>query len=57
MIKRRFETLGDLEKLFHMFLNNIDYEILVQSKMRFEKVSNFIQIIKVYGIEKTYNLI
>jgi hypothetical protein len=57
VIKRRFETLGDLEKLFHMFLNNIDYEILVQSKMRFEKVSNFIQIIKVYGIEKTYNLI
>ena len=57
MIKRIFITLGDLEKLVHMFLNNIDYEILVQSKMRFEKVSNFIQIIKVYGIEKTYNLI
>ena len=37
MIKRRFETLGDLEKLFHMFLNNIDYEILVQGKMRSEK--------------------
>jgi hypothetical protein len=55
VIKRRFETLGDLEKLFHMFLNNIDYEILVQSKMRSKKVSNLIQIIKVYGIEKTYN--
>jgi hypothetical protein len=52
VIKRRFKTLGDLEKLFQMFLNNIDYEILVQSKMRSEKVSNLIQRIKAYVLRK-----
>jgi len=30
-------TLSKLEKMFHIFSNNIDCEILVQDEMRFEK--------------------
>ena len=37
MIKGGFITLGELEKIFHMFSNSIDWEILGQSGMRFEK--------------------
>jgi hypothetical protein len=37
VIKRGFITLGELEKIFHMFSNNIDWEILGQCGMRFEK--------------------
>jgi hypothetical protein len=37
MIKRGFITLGELEKIFHIFLNNIDCEIYVQCAMLFEK--------------------
>ena len=37
MIKREFITLCKLEKIFYMFLNNIDREIIGQDGMRFEK--------------------
>jgi hypothetical protein len=44
-------TLGKLEKILHIFSNNIDYKILVQCE-----VSNLIQIINDYNIEnKHYN--
>jgi hypothetical protein len=37
VIKRGFITLGELEKMFHLFSNSIDWEILSQDEMRFEK--------------------
>jgi hypothetical protein len=37
VIKRGFITPGELEKIFHLFSNNIDYQILAQGGMRFEK--------------------
>ena len=37
MIKKGFITLGELEKMFYMFSNGIDWEILNQDGMRFEK--------------------
>jgi hypothetical protein len=37
VIKREFITLCKLEKIFYMFLNNIDREIIGQDGMRFEK--------------------
>ena len=37
MINGGFITLGELEKIFHMFSNSIDWEILGQGGMRFEK--------------------
>ena len=39
--QERFITLGKLEKILHMFLNNIDCEILVEGGMRFEKKFKF----------------
>jgi len=30
-------TLGELKKIFHMFSNSIDYEIIGQGGLRFEK--------------------
>jgi hypothetical protein len=44
-------TLGKLEKILHIFSNNIDYKILVQCE-----VSNLIQIINYYGVENKYDL-
>jgi hypothetical protein len=37
VIKRRFITLGELEKMFYIFLNSIDWEIIGQGGMKFEK--------------------
>ena len=37
MIKRWFITLDKLEKIFNLFSNSIDWEILSQSGIRFEK--------------------
>ena len=37
MIKRGFITLGELEKIFHLFSNSIEWEIISQGGMRFEK--------------------
>jgi hypothetical protein len=37
VIKREFITLGELEKRFHLFSNSIDWEIISQYGMRFEK--------------------
>ena len=37
MIKRGFNTLGELEKIFHMFSNDIDCEIYGQRGMLFGK--------------------
>jgi hypothetical protein len=37
MKKISFIILGKIKKIFHMFSNNIDYEILMQNRMRFEK--------------------
>ena len=35
--KNRFIILGELEKLFHVFSNSIDCEIIGQCGMSFEK--------------------
>jgi len=37
VIKKGFITLGELGKVFYLFLNSIDCEILGQGGMRFEK--------------------
>ena len=37
MIKIGFITHGELEKIFHLFSNSFDGEILGQNGMRFEK--------------------
>jgi len=37
MIKRGFIILGELGKIFHLFSNSIDWEIIGQGGMRFEK--------------------
>jgi len=37
VIKRGFIILGELGKMFYLFSNSIDWEILGQSGMRFEK--------------------
>jgi hypothetical protein len=37
VIKRGFITPGELEKMFHLFSNSIDWEILSQDEIRFEK--------------------
>jgi len=37
VITRFASTLGELEKILHMFSNSIDYEILGQGGMSFEK--------------------
>jgi hypothetical protein len=37
VIKRGFITLVELEKMFSLFLNSIDWEILDKDGMRFEK--------------------
>jgi hypothetical protein len=37
VIKRWFITLGELEKIFNILSNSIDWEILDQGGMRFEK--------------------
>jgi len=39
VIKRWFITLDELGKMFYMFSNSIDWEILSQVGMRFEKSS------------------
>jgi hypothetical protein len=36
-----FITLGELEKISHLFSNNIDWEIIGQDGMRFEKNFKF----------------
>jgi len=43
VINRGFITLSELNKMFHMLLNSIDYEILINGGMKIEKVSNLIQ--------------
>jgi hypothetical protein len=37
VIKKGFITLGELGKIFHLFSNSIDWEILGQGGIRFEK--------------------
>jgi len=37
VITRFASTLGELEKILHVFSNSIDYEILGQGGMSFEK--------------------
>jgi hypothetical protein len=37
IINRGFIILGELGKMFHMFSNSIDYEIIGQGGMSFEK--------------------
>ena len=37
MIKKGFITLDELEKIFYLFSNSINWEILDQGEMRFEK--------------------
>jgi hypothetical protein len=37
VVKRWFITVGKLEKIFHLFSNSIDWEILNQCGMIFEK--------------------
>ena len=37
MIKRGLSTLDELGKMFYLFLNSIDWEILGQCGMRFKK--------------------
>jgi hypothetical protein len=37
VIKRGFITLDELAKIFYMFSNSIDWEILSQGAIRFEK--------------------
>jgi hypothetical protein len=57
MITRGFITLGELEKMFHLFLNSIiDFKIVIQGGMRFEKVSNLIQIIDDYYGKNKHDL-
>jgi hypothetical protein len=41
VIKRGFITFSELEKIFYLFLNNIDCKTLNQCGMRFEKSFNF----------------
>jgi hypothetical protein len=37
VIKRRFIILGELDKIYHMFSNSIDCELISQGGIRFEK--------------------
>jgi hypothetical protein len=37
VIKRTFITLGELGKVFHLFSNSIDWEIIGQCGIRFKK--------------------
>jgi hypothetical protein len=37
MIKKGFITLGELEKMFNIFSNSVDYEILTQDRTRFKE--------------------
>jgi hypothetical protein len=41
VIKKLFITIGELEKIFYMFLNSIEWEIIGQYGMRFEKSFKF----------------
>jgi hypothetical protein len=50
-------TLDKLEKIFYIFSNNIDYNIIAQDRKRFEKISNLIKKINGYGIKNKYDLI
>jgi hypothetical protein len=56
MIKRGFITLDELGKIFYLFSNSINWEILGQRGMRFQKVSNFIQMINDYYLENKHDL-
>jgi hypothetical protein len=41
MIKRGFITLDELGKIFHLFSNSINWEIIGQRGMRFQKSFKF----------------
>jgi hypothetical protein len=41
VIKRWFITVGELEKIFNLFSNSIDWKIISQDGMRFKKSFNF----------------
>jgi hypothetical protein len=56
VINRKFNTLDELEKIFHMLSNKIDCKIISQYKMRFEKKSYFIQMINNYSVENKHDL-
>jgi len=56
VINKGFINLVELEKIFHMFSNSIDCDILVYNGMIFERVSNFIQRINEYGVENKHDL-
>ena len=57
MINIEFIILYELEKIFHIFSNGIDCEIVIQGEMIFENSLILIQIINDYGIENKHNLI
>ena len=44
MINREFITLGELEKILHLFSNSIDKKNFGQNKMRFQKNFKFYSI-------------
>jgi hypothetical protein len=44
------------KKIFHIFSDSIDYEILDQDRMRFEKKSNLSQMIHEYYVENKHDL-
>ena len=57
MINIEFIILYELEKIFHIFSNDIDCEIVIQGEMIFENSLILIEIINNYGIENKHNLI
>ena len=56
MIKKLFITLDELKRMFHLFSNSIDQEIIGQGGMKFEKLSNIIQTINDYYVENKHDL-
>jgi hypothetical protein len=57
VINREFIILYELEKIFYIFSNGIDCEIVIQGEMIFENSLILIQIINDYSIKNKYNLI
>ena len=58
VIKKEFITLGELKKMFHMFSNSIDWEIIGKDEIRFKKrIKYLIQLINGYYVENKYDLI
>jgi len=55
-MKRGFITLDELQKMFHIFSNNINYKSLRKMEWDLKRVLNLIQKINDYGVKNKHNL-